>query len=61
MAKFKFYVGTGYVGSTREEEVEIPDEEFDGCESQQDKDDIISDWFNDWLGNHLESGWYELK
>lgn len=56
--KVKFYVSTGIVGSKREEIIDIPDDEVeDGYNSRED---IIIEYFHEWLGQHSESGWYEV-
>lgn len=59
MAKYKFYVSTGYVGTMREEVIEIPDDELEGL-SEEGKDDYIYEaYFQDWLANNADMGFYE--
>jgi hypothetical protein len=60
MAKFKFYVNTGYVGSDREEVIEIPDEELEGLTEQQ-KEKMMEEEFWNFMSNNCDYGWYEME
>lgn len=33
--------------------VEIPDDLFDACETEDDKNDVIADYISDFIGNHI--------
>jgi hypothetical protein len=59
MAKFKFYINTGYVGSDREEVIEIPDEELEGMTEEEKDNYIYENYFEDWLANNADLGFYE--
>lgn len=59
MAKYKFYVSTGYMGSLKEEIIDVPDEELEGM-SEDEKDDYINEtYYQDWLTNNADMGFYE--
>ncbi|GIP55939.1 DUF7167 family protein [Paenibacillus vini] len=61
MAKFKFTISTGYVGSKREEIVEIPDEEFEGL-NEIEREALIQESWEDWLWNgNVDGGWEEIE
>lgn len=59
MAKYKFYVTTGFVGAMREEVIEIPDEELEGMSEEEKSDYINENFFQDWLVNHADMGFYK--
>lgn len=61
MAKFKFHVGTGYVGSEVEMEYKIPDEELEGLD-EMERIKVISEHFEDWVWSAIDdsSYWKEL-
>ena len=57
--KYKFTVGTGYVGSDIEEIVELTftQEEYeDECE----RDRVIEKEYIEWMYGQIDSGWEEL-
>lgn len=61
MAKFRFHVSTGFVGSRREEIIEIPDEDVEGL-SDQEKDSLINEVWQEWLWNgNIDGGWEEVE
>ena len=60
MAKYKFYVSTGYVGSMREEEIEIPDEELEGLSEEEIEEYIYENYYKDWLQNNTDMGFYRV-
>ncbi|MBJ8023736.1 DUF7167 family protein [Bacillus cereus] len=61
MAKFMFSVSTNFVGSTREEEIEIPDEVFEGIEEDSSEYvDIVNDYYEEWLEDNIETTWFKI-
>jgi hypothetical protein len=59
MARYVFYASTGYNNSTREETVEIPDEELEGKTEEEKHNFIYDEYFQDWLTNNCDLGFYE--
>ncbi|BFH70614.1 hypothetical protein J27TS7_57920 [Paenibacillus dendritiformis] len=60
MPKFKFYVSTGYVGSQREEIVEIDDAELEGM-TEDERADYLNEVWQDWQWNNIYGGWEEVE
>ena len=56
--KFKFHVSTGYVGSSREEVLEI---EIPVGATEQEVEDIVAEEYESWLWNTIYTGWEELE
>ena len=56
IAKFKFSVSTGYVGSKREEIVEIDDEDLEGL-TPEEQDKLVQEVYDDWLWENIDTGW----
>lgn len=56
MAKFIAYVHTNRVGSTCEDDFEIPDEELEGL-NEAERESLISDYARDAIANLYEWGW----
>lgn len=62
MAKFKFEIGTGYIGSEITEEFEISDEELEGL-SEEERNKVINDYYEEWVWIVTEGyrGWKEIE
>ena len=60
MAKFKFVVGTHYVGSDVVEIIEIPDEILNGLD-ELDRNRIIDEYYEVWKNEQLEQYWEEIE
>lgn len=56
--KFKFSVSTGYVGSRREDIVEIDDTDLEGL-SKEERAKVIEEHWQEWAWNYLDGGWEE--
>jgi hypothetical protein len=54
--KYEFYVSTGFVGSHRQETVEI---EFKGDETDEEIEEIVQEEFNEWVWNEIDASWTE--
>lgn len=57
MAIYKFSVSTGYVGSEKENYVEIPDEELEGKTEDEKYEYIYENYFRDWLEENIDYVW----
>ena len=55
--KFEFSVGTRYVGSTVNDEVEL---EFNDDATEQEIEDEVEDYYKDWMSNEIDGGWKRL-
>lgn len=60
MAKYEFYLGVGLVGCVRREDYEIPDEDFEDC-TEDEKEKIITEYLTEWMWNHVEIDFKEIK
>jgi len=60
VAKYKFYVSTGYVGSRCEEVIDIPDEELEGLSEKEVDKYIYENYYKDWLENNADMGFYKV-
>ena len=59
MAKFTFYITTNYVGSKREEIIEIDDDELKGKTDEEIDKYIYEHYFIDWMTNNSDSGFFK--
>ena len=51
--KFKFFLDCGFVGTEREELIDIPDEEFDGLSSDEIDRFVEEEYLSDWVHNYI--------
>lgn len=59
MAKYKFSVSTGLVGSERTDIVEIDDEYLQGTPEENEK--VVNEYYDEWLGDRIYTGWEEVE
>lgn len=55
---YEFRVSTKYVGSKEVDQVEI---EFKGDETEEEKEQIIQNEYNEWLWNAIDTGWKKIR
>lgn len=55
---YEFRVSTKYVGSEEVEQVEI---EFEGDETDEEREEIIQEEYNQWLWNTIDTGWKRIR
>jgi hypothetical protein len=60
MAKYVFFASTGYVGSSREETVEIPDEELEGMSENEQTAYVDKNYYQDWLAGNTELSFWKV-
>jgi hypothetical protein len=56
----KVYAGTNYVGSTVEDELEIPDEELEGL-TEQEQEKHLEETAHEWMIGVVDWGWYKIN
>jgi len=56
--KYIFYAGIGFANANREEDVEI---EFEGDETEEEKESIIQQYYDDWLSNFSDFTWWKSE
>lgn len=59
MAKYRFSVSTGLVGSARTDIVEIDDEYLQGTPEENEK--VVNEYYDEWLGDRIYTGWEEVE
>jgi len=59
MAKLKVTLGIGFANIRQEDEIEVDDEELDKCETEQEKLDLLEEYWKDWSNNYIDGG-FEL-
>lgn len=59
--EYKFTLSIGYSNAGHEEIVDVSDEELGECKTRDQKDKVVQGWWDDWSGNYIDGGWYEVE
>ena len=59
MPKMRVNLGIGFVGAVHEDVIEIDDDEWDACESDDEREQLMDNYWKDWSANYIDGG-YEL-
>jgi hypothetical protein len=60
MAKFTFTVATNKVGSDVSRIVEVDDEDLEG-RTPAEREEVIKQYFEDWIWNNIDTSWQECE
>tara|TARA_R110000764_G_scaffold65547_1_gene137214 strand:- start:46 stop:231 length:186 start_codon:yes stop_codon:yes gene_type:complete len=56
MPKIKVTLSIGYPTATHKDELEIDKDEWDHCETEEEREDLINDYWRDWSNNYIDGG-----
>lgn len=59
MAKMKVELSIGFPSATHDDVIEVDDDELAECETEEEKDDLLYDYWTEWANNYIE-GNFEL-
>lgn len=57
MPKIRVTLGIGYPGAQHEDVVEIDNDDWDDCETQEEKDSLADEYWQEWADNYIDGGW----
>lgn len=60
MPKYRFTLHMGIVGAAREDEYEIDAEDLEGL-SEEERNKILNEHWQEWAWNYLDGGWEEVE
>ena len=55
--KVKMMLGIGYSNANQEEIIDVDDDDYNACETQEDKDNLLHEYWVDWSNNYIDGGW----
>lgn len=59
MPKIRVTLGIGYPTARHEDELEIDETEWEKCETEEQRNDLMNEYWQDWANNYIDGG-YEL-
>ncbi|WP_067986164.1 DUF7167 family protein [Neptuniibacter pectenicola] len=54
MPQIKVSLNIGLVNATQEDIIDIDETEWSECETDEQREDLISDYWRDWSNNHID-------
>ena len=60
MPKIKVTLSIGFANATQEDTLDIPDDEWESCETDDEREKMIDEYWRDWAWNYIDGGaWIE--
>jgi len=59
MPKIKVSIGIGFANANHEDIIEIDQTEWDDCETEDSRSDLMQSYWSDWSNNYID-GYFEL-
>jgi hypothetical protein len=56
MPKLKVSLSIGFPGACRGDVIEIDDDEWEACDTDEKKEDLINEYWADWSNNYIDGG-----
>ena len=56
MPKIKVTLSIGYPGATHEDEFDIDDEDWEACETEEQKEELMWEYWKEWANNYIDGG-----
>ena len=56
MPKLEVTLGIGIANAMREDVIEIEDDEWNQCETEEDREKLINEYAADWAWNYIDIG-----
>jgi hypothetical protein len=56
MPKLKVTLGIGYAGVRHEDIIEIDENAWDACETEEEREEVIDQHVSDWVNNYIDIG-----
>ena len=57
MSKLKVKLSIGFPAANITGIIEIDDDELSKCETEQDRQQLLFEYWSDWANNYIESSW----
>lgn len=54
MAKLRVSLSIGFVGAKHEDVIDVDDEELEECSSEDERNELLNSYWQDWANNYIE-------
>lgn len=55
--KMQVSLSIGYAGAVRRDELEIDQEEWEECETEEEREELCETYWQEWADNYIDGGW----
>ncbi len=55
--KVKVTLSIGYPAANREDTIDVDDDDYNACETDDERYKLLSDYWPEWSNDHIEGGW----
>ena len=59
--KIKVTLSIGYSTANREDVIEVDVDEYNECETDEERDNLLYQYWKDWSSDFIDGGWEEMK
>jgi hypothetical protein len=56
MPKMKVTLGIGFHNANQEDVIDIDETEWNECETDEEREDLINDYWQNWANNYIDGG-----
>ena len=56
MPKLKVTLGIGFAGARHEDEIEIDEDEWNDCETEEEREKLIDEYATEWAWDYIDIG-----
>ncbi len=56
MPQIKVSLGIGFANATQKDIINIDETEWSECETDEQRDELINDYWRDWSNNYIDGG-----
>lgn len=61
MAKYNVSLSIGFVGAVHEDVLDIDDEELANCKTEDERDDLLQECWQEWANNYIDGAITEAE
>ncbi len=55
--KVKMILGIGFPNAKQEEVIDVDDDDYNACKTQEEREDLLHGYWMDWSNNYIDGGW----
>lgn len=56
MPKIIVTLSIGFPGATRTDIIDVPDDEYNKCETAKEKEELLDTYYQDWANDYIDGG-----
>ncbi len=54
--RFRVTLGIGFANGEQEDEIDIDDDDLDACETDEEREELIWEYWQEWANNYIDGG-----